>query len=1724
MMEQMLIIADKLSEEIRNMQKCLQCTICLHTITNPIKTLCGHRFCHACIQTVLQSKNALCPLCNCAIQRRSISKDEHMILYIDRLQKLIEAIQLDSGIDILLHSSRPRSTRECELSDNTELRRSDMEELARPSCSYTDNSLRESQSTRRRRGQPRGKGRTQTKKAKSTQKGDSTLKEYLSKCGLSGIRQLEDSNDFLYEESAETKVHNWLGNLANNNELDKSEKVEIVQPAECNLDGTMTISVSRNNAGNEGEDVEVAVGSITRNGIDPAAKQARRPGLRNTSNERGSSGRRGRRWSVEMKNHSSGMNFSLDNSRPGTSGAMRSSTRSDDSKEKNEEKFMDVHRTSTCEMLSNMQKNWSTVAKFGKEMRTKKKKLMSLNVSIESKKKSRPVDEPTEMNLNADESVRSKVVEDTEERQRRRGNESKVAGNVAMNEEFVNDKKSLIKKNFVRGEEASPGDIKERSMSEEVSLTGESFVITLQEGRVPVQSLKNCQINAIIGVTEKDPTRANVETNESNNPEEMADGRVDPFDTPLRDRDKIFSQMTVPLSPSELTEPNLIDKRNCPTPTIETIDISSSATNYQTSTPRSKRLSLNRRSTDFKLDSSGSSIALQSATRDLVRQIESEDVVDKRSSEGVIEKKKHKRSAGDKLSGRRDVVLASSSNEFTSGRLKNTCNTSLVTFTKLGKTFRHRRKQVPFLYLGTTRRKAMLSRYPGFHLQKPCNPIDTVDTQDFAMENCLGNNDTQPMDTQPMDEDKKEPESIAEANSSSKMKDPAGVFDNQVDVREENSSGEVAEEIVPVEEPVSSEDIDILFVSLNENRVSDSPRVEQPAKSNRTPIKDTAKVMSLSLEYPTIDNLQTQRIIHEPRKLSKEEIISFLFRDVPCMSDTSSSSYVSRRKRKRSNSRGKLCDRSKPSDNDEQDNHSSSDHSFSSQATCIRNSRNRENALSFVKEASLGKRQFESSNPSTKDIDLVSLSSDPDIAASERKKEKKVYKRILSLESSDGDSVNTGCARKATDKSLASDSASMKRKRAVSPDSVTEDLFAIVNSWTEHDDRYRKKGKLQQTRDFSDSTDASPRREFEDNVSVRSGSSYRDKSANKSSTTLQRRQRSDFLDECNNRERSFSRRTDRRKSLEVREALVTDEDSPDFGAMIDEVKVLQNFRQSVPDLMQEDNFDDVIANVNTDTLVNECNNERSRRESLFGRESTERLETSSCEKKSKPGRSCVKNPRSSSERVAHVGSNGSNKENKSRTSDTVYDSGEENTNEENPVQVYVNRANEDSRNDKRPEETKSNDWVSNKSSRQFQSNPTTSSGDKKLPVNGNPTNSMVKDTYDQDSLMNITQQYLMIKQFEEDLFGKTESSNVSSARKRGPQTPTGSKKCSNASAEDVEHSAEEDDIVENTPGTKTKNSQRSSNSKILEKQFPPAVETPGSKNGKSFSSINTPGSKTIPPLYQSTPKTCQSNSTKLVSRASKSSPNKGASVQSVQTAPSISKQKYCFLSSGLSFAEVSELKKLAKTLPDAIYQTQFNENVTHMVVKTDNNNGASKTLKYLQGIAHRKWVVSYQWVLDSLKEKRALNEELYEAVDCITLEAGPRKSRLREKGLFEGFVFLCIGPYDHLSVEDYQDLLRATGAIVVDSLYALADQTSRLKIIVIPEDIYEFQIIEWYKQARAIAIVHEWIVECISQYKLISLYPYLQELSRQDVLTLGYPEYLVEEETGWESSDGTSDV
>lgn len=108
---------------------------------------------------------------------------------------------------------------------------------------------------------------------------------------------------------------------------------------------------------------------------------------------------------------------------------------------------------------------------------------------------------------------------------------------------------------------------------------------------------------------------------------------------------------------------------------------------------------------------------------------------------------------------------------------------------------------------------------------------------------------------------------------------------------------------------------------------------------------------------------------------------------------------------------------------------------------------------------------------------------------------------------------------------------------------------------------------------------------------------------------------------------------------------------------------------------------------------------------------------------------------------------------------------------------------------------------------------------------------------------------------------------------------------------------------------------------------------------------------------------------------------------------------------------------------DADYVNQFESGVTHVIVNTiGEKNAAKSTLKFLQGVAHRKWIVSYRWIGDCLEQRKLLDETSYEAMtynDDI-IDAGPRRSRLRKKDLFEGFTFCCVGPYLNVSPSQYQ--------------------------------------------------------------------------------------------------------
>ncbi|XP_072746139.1 uncharacterized protein [Anoplolepis gracilipes] len=390
-----------------------------------------------------------------------------------------------------------------------------------------------------------------------------------------------------------------------------------------------------------------------------------------------------------------------------------------------------------------------------------------------------------------------------------------------------------------------------------------------------------------------------------------------------------------------------------------------------------------------------------------------------------------------------------------------------------------------------------------------------------------------------------------------------------------------------------------------------------------------------------------------------------------------------------------------------------------------------------------------------------------------------------------------------------------------------------------------------------------------------------------------------------------------------------------------------------------------------------------------------------------------------------------------------------------------------------------------------------------------------------DSLMNVTQHQVQLQKFEEELFGIPANQSQKRTTKITLQedptqekqhTPEKRKKDTQdkeAAAEVL--SADEDDVVEKTPERKIKNNRNnmkllesrknmSSLSPISKPHLSPAEQIPSisKKSTDSKSSTSTPVNLFcgVLPLYQSTPQSSTTNKPKNVREQS-------------------DKRKLCFICSGLTVTRLTNVKEFARKY-NVDYVNQFESGVTHVIVNTvGEKNAAKSTLKFLQGIAHRKWIVSYRWIEDCIEQGKLLDEIPYEATTFTdgNIDDGPRRSRLRKKDLFEDFTFWCVGPYLNVSPNQYQSLLLATGATVVDSLEALAKKEG-MKGILIQDGVHDDKEIEhWNRTAKAASISDSWIVDCIGNYKLFNLATYIHpHLSVQDLCAIGFPQELVEDE------------
>ncbi|KAM4622258.1 breast cancer type 1 susceptibility protein [Discoglossus pictus] len=262
-----------------------------------------------------------------------------------------------------------------------------------------------------------------------------------------------------------------------------------------------------------------------------------------------------------------------------------------------------------------------------------------------------------------------------------------------------------------------------------------------------------------------------------------------------------------------------------------------------------------------------------------------------------------------------------------------------------------------------------------------------------------------------------------------------------------------------------------------------------------------------------------------------------------------------------------------------------------------------------------------------------------------------------------------------------------------------------------------------------------------------------------------------------------------------------------------------------------------------------------------------------------------------------------------------------------------------------------------------------------------------------------------------------------------------------------------------------------------------ATERPNSKGG-----VSCPSTAETPHLPRQTDK--PSGSAWRAPSPTFTSPARSRAAGSGIKSPRVSTRKnISMVASGLNPSELTLVQKFAKKTQSVLTQ-QITDSSTHVIMKTDADLVCERTLKYFLGIAGRKWVVSYQWIVQSFKEGRILDEYDFEVKgDVINGRShrGPRRSRLGSDGLLlKDFEICCYGSFSDLTPDNLEWMVTLCGATVVkDPQLFIPNPNSTPLVIVQPDarpDKTGYAALK--KKFRAKVVAREWVLDSVSCYKL----------------------------------------
>ncbi|XP_017597399.1 PREDICTED: breast cancer type 1 susceptibility protein homolog [Corvus brachyrhynchos] len=321
--------------------------------------------------------------------------------------------------------------------------------------------------------------------------------------------------------------------------------------------------------------------------------------------------------------------------------------------------------------------------------------------------------------------------------------------------------------------------------------------------------------------------------------------------------------------------------------------------------------------------------------------------------------------------------------------------------------------------------------------------------------------------------------------------------------------------------------------------------------------------------------------------------------------------------------------------------------------------------------------------------------------------------------------------------------------------------------------------------------------------------------------------------------------------------------------------------------------------------------------------------------------------------------------------------------------------------------------------------------------------------------------------------------------KRSPELLLPSSKSSSTQRSDLEKGLECDSVLKNeSPSEKTKPVQEAVQ-EYRQCQLEAGLFTP-----------QTAEATDEPVIPQNTDKSCGPGH-KLKSVCFPAPVLDNATGKENATSPVVTKRKeMSIVASGLNHSELLVVQKFVKKTQSTL-SNHITKGTTHVIMKTDEELVCERTLKYFLGIAGGKWVVSYQWIIQSFKERRILDEENFEVRGDVINgrnHQGPKRARqaLTEK-IFKDFEICCYGPFTDMTTEHLEWMVELCGASVVKQPDLFTHTANSTAVVVVQPDAWkentDYRAI--HQQNNVAVVTREWVLDSVACYECQEFSAYL---------------------------------